>query len=355
MSSSAFTLPALALLAIALPQSCSKTSPGSPGGAGAPPALPTLELATTTPKRAPILRWISLPATAAPWQEVTLQAKVSGYLDKILVDKGDRAKAGDKLAEIAVPELRADLLKWEAEVELAEQDFQRINTAMQRAADLVMKQTVDAARAKRDIAKSGLENTKAKITYASFTAPFAGVTTERFVDAGAFIADGAKLVTVVDDSILRIRFGIPEIEAALVKNGLPVTLSADSLPGKSYEAAVSRNAGAVDSATRTLPVEADLKNADYGLKPGMFVMARIGMEKHDNALVIPVDALLTEKTKTSVFKLVDGKAKKSPVKAGFNDGVNVELLEGVEEKDTLVVFGKTTVNDGQPVKVKAAP
>ena len=79
------------------------------------------------------------------------------------------------------------------------------------------------------------------------------------------------------------------------------------------------------------------------------------MEKHENAMVIPVDALLTEKAKTSVFKLVDGKAKKTPVKAGFNDGANVELLEGADEKDTLVVFGKVTVNDGQPVKVKGAP
>jgi membrane fusion protein (multidrug efflux system) len=271
------------------------------------------------------------------------------------VDKGDRVKAGDKLAEIAVPELRADLLKWEAEVELADQDFQRINTAMQRAADLVMKQTVDAARAKRDIAKAGLEHTKAKVTYATFTAPFDGIVTDRFADAGAFIADGAKLLTVMDDSTLRIRFGVPEIEAALVKNGLPVTLIADSLPGRIFEAAVSRNAGALDTMTRTLPVEADLKNPEHALKPGMFVMARTGMEKHDNALVIPVDALLTEKTKTSVFKLVDGKAKKAAVEAGFNDGVNVELLEGVQENDTLVIFGKVTLNDGQPVNVKAAP
>jgi membrane fusion protein (multidrug efflux system) len=314
-----------------------------------------LDLPVAKPQRSTIHRWIKLPAAAAPWQEVTLQAKVSGYLDKILVDKGDRVKAGDKLAEIAVPELRADLLKWEAEVELAEQDYQRINTAMQRAADLVMKQTVDAARAKRDIAKAGLENTKAKVNYATFLAPFDGVVTERFADAGAYIADGAKLVNVMDDSTLRIQFGIPEIEAALVKNGLPVTLTADSLPGKLFKATVSRNSGALDVMTRSLPVEADLKNAEHALKPGMFAMVLIGMEQHDNALVIPVDALLTEKTKTSVFKLVDGKAKKTSVKAGFNDGTNVELLEGVDEKDTLVVFGKVTVNDGQSVNVKTAP
>ena len=349
------TFSALALIAIAMPQSCSKSAPGSSSASPPPPALPTLELPTTTPKRAAILRNVTLPATAAPWQEVTLQAKVAGYLDKIHVDKGDRVKAGTVLAEIAVPELRADLLKWEAEVELAEQDFQRITAAMQRASDLVMKQTVDAARAKRDIAKAGLENTRAKVTYATFTAPFGGVVTERFVDAGAFIADGAKLLTVMDDSTLRVQFGIPETEAVLVKNGLPVTLTADSVPGRTFDATLSRNSGALNSMTRTLSVEADLKNAEHALKPGMFLMARVGMEKHDAALVIPIDALLTEKTKTSVFKLAEGKAKKTAVKTGFNDGVNVEILEGAEEKDTLIVFGKVAVADGQPIKPKAAP
>jgi membrane fusion protein (multidrug efflux system) len=313
-----------------------------------------LELPVVKPQKGTIHRWITLPATAAPWQEVTIQAKVSGYLDNILVDKGDRVKAGDKLAEVAVPELRADLLKWQAEVELAEQDFQRINTAMQRASDLVMKQTVDAARAKRDIAKAGLENTRAKVTYATFNAPFDGVITDRFADTGAFIADGARLVTVMDDSTLRIRFGVPEIESSLVKNGLPVTLVADSLPGKTFAATVSRNVGALDTMTRTLPVEADLKNAEQTLKPGMFLMARIGMERHDGVLTIPVDALLTEKAKTSVFKFVDGKARKTAVKTGFNDGKQVEILEGLGQEDAVIVFGKTAVIDGQPVEAKAA-
>lgn len=343
----------LALFAVALPQSCSRS--GSAPAAGSAPALPTLELPTCSASPGTIWRWISLPAVATPWQEVTLQAKVSGYLAKIQVDRGDRVKAGDVLAEIAVPELRADLLKWEAEVELAEQDFQRINNAMKQASDLVTKQTVDAARAKRDIAKAGLENTRAKVAYAVFTAPFDGVVTDRFVDTGAFVADGAKLLTVVDDGTLRIRIGVPEAETSFVRKGLPLTLTADSLAGKSFEASLSRTAGALDARTRTLPVEADLKNATQALMPGMFMMARLGLEKHEQAKVIPVDALLTEKTKTSVFKLVEGRAKKTPVKTGFNDGVNVEILEGVEEKDILVSFGKITVNDGQPVKAKTSP
>ena len=353
MPSPVTPLAILALFAVALPQSCSRSSPAPT--ASPPPSLPTLELSTCSASRATIWRWISLPAVAAPWQEVTLQGKVSGYLAKIHVDRGDRVKAGDTLAEIAVPELRADLLKWEAEVELAEQDYQRINNAMKQASDLVTKQTVDAARAKRDIAKAGLENTRAKVAYAVLHAPFDGVVTDRFVDTGAFIADGAKLLTVVDDGTLRIRVGVPEAEASWVSKCLPVTLTTDSLPGKNFEATLSRNAGALDTRTRTLPVEADLKNAGQVLKAGMFVMARLGLEKHDQAKVIPVDALLTEKTKTSVFKLVEGRARKTPVKTGFNDGLNVEILEGVDDNDVLVSFGKITVNDGQPVKAKAAP
>lgn len=348
-----FSTRTLLLLALAsVAPGCSKPGPAAQAVANSP-ALPTLELPTAKPKRATIWRWVTVPATAAPWQEVTLQAKVSGYLDKILVDRGDRVRAGDPIAAIAVPELRADLLKWRAEAELAEQDFQRIGAALARAADLVTKQAADAARAKRDIARAGLESTQARIGYASFAAPFDGVITERLVDAGAFLGEGAKIATVTDDSTLRIRFGIPESEASRVTKGLPVKLAADSLPGKKFDALVGRTAGALDSGTRTLPVEADLKNPGQLLRPGMFFMASTGLEKHEQALLIPVDALLTEKAKTSVFKVVDGKAQKVPVKIGINDGENVELLDGVAETDALAVFGRVLLSDGQPLKTKA--
>src|SRR5437868_15102303 len=108
----------------------------------APPAA----VKTTTPKRGPITRFVTLPGEIKPYQEATLYAKVGGYLKTIGVDKGDQGKEGTLLAEIEVPELIAERARDKAEVEVAQIDFKRLSESQKKAPDLVVPQTVDDAR-----------------------------------------------------------------------------------------------------------------------------------------------------------------------------------------------------------------
>jgi membrane fusion protein (multidrug efflux system) len=85
----------------------------------------------------------------------------------------------------------------------------------------------------------------------------------------------------------------------------------------------------------------------------MYANAKIGVEKHTNVLLLPAEAVLTEKTGASVFTVADGKAKKTPVKTGFNDGAFVEILEGVSANVPVILVGKTTLANEQPVSVEA--
>lgn len=103
-----------------------------------------------------------------------------------------------------------------------------------------------------------------------------------------------------------------------------------------------------------MSIEADLKNADAVLKPGMYASLKIAVEKHTHTLVVPIETLVMEKTAAFVFRAVDGKAKKTPVKLGFQDGVHAEILEGATEADAVILVGKMTFTDGQPVKAEAA-
>src|SRR5438445_10806294 len=121
------------------------------------------------------------------YQESTLYAKVAGYLKKISVDKGDSVKEGDALAEIEAPEMLADLVKARAEAEAAQLDFKRVSEAQKKASDLVVPQTVDAARAKSGVAVAGLQRIETLLSYAKITAPFSAVITKRRVDRGALI------------------------------------------------------------------------------------------------------------------------------------------------------------------------
>ncbi len=311
-----------------------------------------LELPATKPEKGTIHRWITLPASFAPWQQVGLKARVTGYIQKISVDKGDVVAAGQALIEIEVPELQADLIKHRAEVKAAEIEVKRLHEARAKSPDLVLPQSVDDAEARLAIAQAGMGRTNALIDLAQIKAPFAGVITDRRVDPGAFAAAGGDtLLQLTDVSTLRFQVPVIETETAHLKPGQQVEAKVDALNGAVVKGTVTRISGTLDTATRTMLVEADFKNDDGRLRPGMFATARIAVEQHDNATVIPVAGLVKEKANSFVFKHVDGKAIKTAVKTAFNDGVNVEVPE-LKPEDIILLPGTATITDKQPVTVK---
>jgi membrane fusion protein (multidrug efflux system) len=144
---------------------------------------------------------------------------------------------------------------------------------------------------------------------------------------------------------------VPEVEASLVRAGQPVKLTVEGLPGKTFEGTVSRFTYALDDATKTMLVETDLPNPTRELRPGMYAMIKVGVEKHTDALLIPVEALVMEKVNAFAFVAAGGKAKKTPIKIGFNDGAKVEVLEGLTADAAVILVGKTALTDGQSVNV----
>ncbi len=311
-----------------------------------------LELPVSKPTTGLIHRWVSLPATLTPWQQAVLFAKVTGYIATISVDKGDAVKAGQVIAKLEVPELQADLAKSKAEVAAASIEVKRMHEARAKSPDLVLPQAVDDVEAKLAIAKAGMERVTTLLAFAEIKAPFDGIITARHVDVGALVnANTGKVVEIVDASTLRLQIPVTEMESALVAVGKPVKAQIDASGPSPVEASISRIAYALDPATRTMLAEADLKNADLKLRPGMYAMTKIAVEKHEGATLIPIAALVMEKTNAFVFKHIDGKAMKTAVKIGFNDGTNVEVPE-LKAEDVLLVPGTVTLTDKQPVSIK---
>jgi membrane fusion protein, multidrug efflux system len=322
------------------------------------PQTPATPVQTIHPKRGEIVRRITLPGNVMAYQEATLYAKVAGYLKTIGVDKGDMVKEGDLLAEIEAPEILADLIKAKAEAEAAQLDYRRVTEAQKKASDLVMPQTVDAAKAKSAVAVAGVQRIETLLSYAKITAPFSGVITKRWVDPGALIpaptsgaaAKTAAVVRLMDFTTVRIDVAIPDTEAQFVKKDLPVKVTVDELPGRVFQGTITRFAYALDESTKTMATEVDIANPDLALRPGMWASVEIELQKKENALLIPAEALVTEKNKSSVFVVRDNKAQKVPVTTGFDDGVNVQILKGCGPGDAVIVAGKQSVTDGQKVR-----
>ena len=326
--------------------------------ATAKPVEKPVEVNGVHPHRGEVSRLINLPGEVRPLYEVTLFAKVDGYLDKLTVDKGDSVKAGDLIADIDVPELRANLVKYKAELELAQAEFKQMSEAS--AADSeAAKNRLAVANGKLAVAKGNVQYTESMLKYARVVAPFDGIITKRYVDPGAYIPvpnaastpEAAAIVNLTDFKTVRLQVAVPETEATRVKIGQTIRWTADDFPGEHFDGTVTRAYWALDKATKTMLTETQMTNPGMKLQPGMLVNARIGIEKKSDALLLPAEALVKEKTNSFIYIFNDGKIKKAPVEVGFNDGTNVEIVSGVKPADLAIVPGQQTLRDGQLVKV----
>ena len=231
-------------------------------------------------------RTITLPAQIKAFQEATLTAKVAGYVRALPVDKGDRVKEGDLIADIEVPELLADRAQYEAQVEVAKLDFDRMQQAIKSAPDLVTPQILDQARGRLKVAQAQLDRVNTLLRYARITAPFSGTITARYVDPGAFIPvpsnsdqKGAAVVSLMNFSQVRVQIPVPEDDALEIVKGTPVAFTVQSLPKQQFRATVTRISYALDQGSKTMLAEIDMPNPGDLLRPGMYATAQLTLPK----------------------------------------------------------------------------
>ncbi len=309
------------------------------------------------PLRRDIAQTLTLPANVSPWYQATLYAKTPGYLKWIGFDKGDTVKKGQLLAEIDSPEVEQQFRQAEADYMIKQITHQRLMNVWKENPDVIAKQDVDVAEAAAKGAKHVMENRRTLLAYTKVYAPFSGVITARFADPGALIQSAAAssvqavpLFTLMDVDTLRVYVSVPQEAALQAKQGIPAIITCRELPGREFRAAITRTTNALDSATRTLLVEIDLPNRDHQLQPGMFVTTTLILKEHPQVLALPPAALVTGANSKSVFIAEGGRAKRVPIKTGLDDGVWIEITEGLQEGMDVVVVGKSGLTDGQAIQ-----
>ena len=327
-----------------------------------------------TPPRRNLVRAFKAPGTVEAYQEVTLYAKASGYLSRILVDRGDRVRKAQVLAEISVPEMArerdvvaAQLDQAQAQLKVQQITSERLASVGESEPGAVTRQQIDEAQGQFQIAQGNVARLRAElgrldelVAYATIRAPFAGVVTERFVDPGALIQSGtgsaqARLVTLMNMDTVRVFVDVSEPDVPFVSRRTPARLLAEALPGESFGGTVTRYSIALDPGTRTMKTEIDFPNPGGRLRPGMYGVVTLDLETHTDALTIPATALLVEKDAAYVFTVVGGVAKRTAVKTGLNDGLVVEIEQGLSGGESVIVAGKGLVSEGMRVVVGSHP
>jgi membrane fusion protein (multidrug efflux system) len=301
------------------------------------------------PTRQDIVRRVTLPATVRADLEVTLHGKVSGYVKSIVKDRGDRVKAGEVIATLEVPEMLLELESAGATFALEDATLRRMEATRKIERSAVTDQDLDLAKAKRAVAEASLKRLKTLLNYAEIRAPFDGFITERFVDPGAFVQQ-AKIVSIVDLSIVRVLVDVPESEVRFASVGATGEIHLESLPGGVVSAKVVRTATALDPATRTMRVELDVPNPGHKILPGTFARVALAVERRTNALVIPSQAVVTQHEKAFVFVNAGGVARKLAVTLGLVEGERIEAASGLTGEESIILPIGKTLSDGMLVR-----
>jgi membrane fusion protein (multidrug efflux system) len=308
----------------------------------------TVKVKTVKAIRQDIVRKVVLPASVRADSEVTLYAKVTGYLKTITKDRGDKVKAGELIARLEIPEMISEIAHAKASFAIEATTFKRLENIRKVEKSAVTDQDLDLAGAKRDMAEATLKRLETLMAYTEIRAPFDGSVTERFADPGAFIQQG-KIVSIVDISKVRILLDVPEAEVRFAPVGTEATVRLDALPGRSVKGRISRSAGSLDPVMRTMRVEIDIPNEDFTIYPGMFAHVELGLERHPNALVIPIKAVVVRQDHSFVFVNSSGKAKKVSVDVGTEDGEWIEACKGLTGDELIIVPDGRTLVEGMAV------
>jgi len=320
---------------------------GGPGGMGGAARVTPVQLGTVT--RGSIARTATVSGTVEPIRSIGVNSQLSGALLQVLVQEGDAVRMGAPLARLDDRELTAQLASAEASYQVAEAAYQRAEQLRDRKVFTVPEYERD--RTAFAAAKSQLDQLRTRVGYATVRAPIAGMITEKHVEAGDVVSNNSRLFTLADVSSLVVRAGVSELDVVELKNGDPVTLQLDALPGRELTGHIRRIFPAGDPTTRLVPVEVVIDPASASLvRPGFLARIQFALSTHDNVLLIPASALIGAQGGEAVFSVQDGKAVRRTIETGLDSRGMVEVRTGLTEGEQIVVVGGNTLRDGMTIR-----
>jgi RND family efflux transporter MFP subunit len=380
--------------------SCSKTD-GAAEKSGTPaetiPVVPVAKVGRTN-----LISDLALTAEFQPFQQVDVMAKVAGYVRSIKVDIGDHVQEGQLLAILEIPEMEDDLAKAAAAIdqadaeiatardelkraeaahELAHLSYTRIGDVIKKEPGLVPQQEVDEARS-RDLvseaqvsaAKSNLRTSeqRARVAraeqsrlqtlhkYTTISAPFDGVVTKRYANAGSMIQAGTAsqtqampIVQLSQNNLLRLILPVPESAVSRIHVGETLEVKVSSI-GKTFPGRVARFSGKIQESTRTMDTEVDVPNPTLTLIPGMYAEVTLRLDGRSNVLAVPIDAVDRSGPSPRVYSVnSSGSIHIMPITTGLETDQRIEVRSGLQEGETVVVGRRAGLKEGERVQVRA--
>jgi RND family efflux transporter MFP subunit len=342
--------------------------------------VPNVRVATVEPSDATMV--ITLPATTLAFESANIFARANGYIEKRMVDIGDHVKIGDLLALITAPELDHQISQNEATLQQNEATLQQTKasrdlasvtnnrdsdlvkkgwlTAQQGDTDRLTLQAQDAAVAvsQANVAaqQSLIRVLQQQKSYQSVVAPFDGIITQRNVDTGTLVQAGTTFMfTLMQSDVIRTQVAVPQDAAFGVRDGVAAVVRVPEIPDHTFPGKVTRLSDALAPGTRTLLTEIDVANPNGLLRPGMYCSVELHIPRKTPSFVVPADAVIFNSDGLQVAVAENGVAHLHKITVARDLGTQVEVRDGVQAGDRVILRPMVDLADGSKVQIEAAP
>jgi RND family efflux transporter MFP subunit len=342
--------------------------------------VPAVRVAPVRPAGATVS--VTLPATTSAFAAANIFARSTGYILHRHVDIGDRVRAGELLAEITAPELdhqiaqaQANLTQLQAALQQAQANRDLANSNWSRDKPLVEKGWVTPQQGDNDrltlaaqtaavaVAAANVKQQQAQLMvlgqqkdYQRVVAPFDGVITQRNIDVGTLVqadaTSGTFMFTVMRSNELRIQLYVPQSEAFGIAPGVEAVIRVPEIPGRTFAGKVTRAADALQPGTRTLLTEIDVPNPDEALAPGIYCTVELRIPRKTPALLVSADAIIFNGDGLQVAVVEDGVARLHKVEIARDFGREVEVHDGVQAGDQVILNPPAGLADGGKVRIR---
>jgi membrane fusion protein (multidrug efflux system) len=314
---------------------------------------PAIPVETALPTRGDIYAVYSGTAPIEAFADATVIAKVGGEVREVLAEEGDDVRSGQVLARLDGDRLRLEMEQAEANLRKLQRDYQR-NVDL-KGKGLISEGDFEKIRYEMEALQATFDLAKLELGYTEIRAPIDGVISERFIKIGNTIDINEQTFKVTSLEPLISYLHVPEREYRRIEPGQKAMIAVDALSDSNFDAIVARISPIVDPETGTFKISIEVSDESRRLKPGMFGRIDIVFDMHANALQVPRSAIVEHAGQSTLFVVNEEVVERRIISTGYAESGQIEVLQGLDDMEEIVVIGQTSLKDGSKISVINAP
>lgn len=295
----------------------------------------------------------SVASEVTAYKRVYVASRMSGLIEEVHYEEGDRVAAGDLMAKLDVRQEEVDLRRASSVVEEAEDQYQRTEALYSREA--VSEAEYLSAKRALDQAKADVDRLKLRIDFGSIRSPISGVVTARLVEIGNNVSVNERMFTVTDMDLLVVRPGVSELNLRGIEEGQELSIELDVYPGREFPAQVRRIFPNADPISRLFTVEVELLQSENSpiIRPGYLARVQFSADERSMVVAVPSETILRKNGESYIFILNDleDEVTMTEVEIGIQRDGYTEILQGVEEGVQIAAGNLESLSDGASVRV----